>query len=76
MWVGIEGGRDRDRDRDQDREGRMAEWEDSHGCNISRPSESDRKQREGAREPLAGRTADGAGSAGRDRCGGSGSSRD
>ena len=74
MRVGIEGGRDRDRDRDRD--GRTAEWEDSHGCNISRPSESDRKQREGAREPLAGRTADGAGSAGRDRCGGSGSSRD
>ena len=72
MLVGIEGGRDRDRDRD----GWMAEWEDSHGCNISRPSESDRKQREGAREPLAGRTADGAGSVGRDRCGGSGSSRD
>ena len=72
MRVGIEGGRDWDWDQD----GRTAEWEDSHGCNISRPSKSDRKQWEGAREPLAGRTADGAGSAGRDRCGGSGSSWD
>ena len=74
MRVGIEGGRDQDQDRDRD--GRTAEWEDSHGCNISRPSESDRKLWEGAREPLAGRTADGAGSVGRDQCGGSGLSRD